>query len=98
MAAPLRAPRARNVKAWANGPGQRYVWQLGALKARNRLFVHVARSALYDYKETFFLGHWPRLLHFGPLALRTSSPRHSRRQIQNRLITRAARDDLAIKI
>ncbi|HEX3230507.1 MAG TPA: hypothetical protein VHQ95_16130, partial [Pyrinomonadaceae bacterium] len=72
-----RAPTARDVKAWANGPGGECEC-LRALKARNenwqigswseRLCGYLAPSAL-GVLTGCYLGRCPRLLHCAPLAL-----------------------------
>src|SRR5258706_15982597 len=75
------APKARNVIAWGNAPGdgQRV---LEALKARNRSCRSktavvklplniISRFQRWDAPTATYLGRWPRLLHFAPLALRT---------------------------
>src|SRR6267378_3605855 len=74
------APKARNVTAWGNAPGdgQRV---LEALKARNRNYRSktavvklplniISRLQRWDAPTAPYLGRWPRLLHFAPLALR----------------------------
>ncbi len=71
----LSAPKARNVIAWASGPGGRG-HHFAALKARNVvsggafLTVLISRLQRYPKFQGFPLGRCPRLLHFAPLALR----------------------------
>jgi len=76
------APKARHLKAWANGPGRRYQSILKRWKCRNKnrgrdeSQLSLGQRLLF---RTFsargsslrvYLACWPRLLPVAPLALR----------------------------
>ena len=63
-----KAPKARNVIAWASGPGKRTNKMIGALKARN-VPAYFAPSVLGNILDDVIQGRCPWLLHFAPLAL-----------------------------
>jgi hypothetical protein len=76
----VSAPKAQSVTAWGNAPGKgRRV--LEVLKARNRncRFQNtvvrrppniISRFQRWEVLTGPYLGRWPRLLHFAPLALK----------------------------
>src|SRR6266403_6233677 len=68
----LAAPKARDVRAWAIGPGSRPE-VCRALKARNTDYPDDAALSALRSLRAHYLGRWPRLSHFAPLALGTAS-------------------------